>query len=40
MNELQFFVHNDADDLRVELAGSLGGADVEERFIKPGRGWH
>jgi hypothetical protein len=29
MNGLQFFVHNDPDAVRVELAGSLHGADVE-----------
>ena len=29
MNGLQFFVHNDPDAVRMELAGSLRGADVE-----------
>ena len=29
MDGLQFFVHNDSDGVRVELAGSLRGADVE-----------
>jgi hypothetical protein len=29
MDGLQFFVHNDSDAVRVELAGSLRGADVE-----------
>jgi hypothetical protein len=29
MNGLQFFVHNDPDAVRVELAGSLCGADVD-----------
>jgi len=29
MNGLQFFVHNDPDAVRVELAGSLREADVE-----------
>jgi hypothetical protein len=29
MNGLQFFVHDDPDAVRVELAGSLRGADVE-----------
>ena len=29
MNGVQFFVHNDPDAVRLELAGSLGGADVE-----------
>ena len=29
MNGLQFFVHNDPDAVRVELAGSLHGVDVE-----------
>jgi hypothetical protein len=29
MNGLQCFVHNDPDAVRVELAGSLRGADVE-----------
>jgi hypothetical protein len=29
MNAVQFFVHNDPDAVRVELAGSLCGADVE-----------
>jgi hypothetical protein len=29
VNGLQFFVHNDPDAVRVEVAGSLRGADVE-----------
>jgi hypothetical protein len=29
MNGLRFFIHNDADAVRFELAGSLGGVDVE-----------
>jgi hypothetical protein len=29
MNGFQFFVHNDPDAVRVELAGSLRGTDVE-----------
>ena len=29
MNKLQFFIHNDSDALRIELAGSLSGPDVE-----------
>jgi len=29
MNGLQFFVHNDPDAVRIELAGSLLGVDVE-----------
>jgi hypothetical protein len=29
MNRFQFFVHNDPDAVRIELAGSLSGADVE-----------
>jgi len=29
VNELQFFIHNDSDALRIELAGSLSGPNVE-----------
>jgi hypothetical protein len=29
VNKLQFFIHNDSDALRIELAGSLSGPDVE-----------
>jgi len=29
MNKHQFFVHNDSDARRIELAVSLSGADVE-----------
>jgi hypothetical protein len=29
VNKLQFFIHNDSDALRIELAGSLSGANVE-----------
>ena len=29
MNGLRFFIHNDADAVRFELAGSLSGVDVE-----------
>ena len=29
MKKLQFFIHNDSDALRIELAGSLSGSDVE-----------
>jgi hypothetical protein len=29
MNGFQFFVHNDPDAVRIELAGTLRGADVE-----------
>ncbi len=29
MNGLQFFVHDDADAVRIELAGSLRGTDAE-----------
>jgi hypothetical protein len=29
MNGLRFFIHDDADAVRFELAGTLGGVDVE-----------
>ncbi len=29
MDGLQFFIHNDPDAVRIEVAGKLGGADVE-----------
>jgi hypothetical protein len=28
-NKLEFFINNDSDALRIELAGSLSAADVE-----------
>ncbi len=35
MNRLSFSVQNDIDAVRIELAGSLGGADVETVY----QGW-